>query len=262
MYAVVFSDKNGKGLIVMKQLVSAILALCLAAMLVPALAEDDITGAWYLNRAKTQGVEEMRVISDEIQMTFTFREDGTAELFSLLSGAEPLKEYGSWTFADGKITFVNSVNDTVTELEYAGGEISVEASGALMILTREQYTPYVQPAAVKAETMDAFFGTWYPEISFQYGMMACLGGAMAVEDRSKLLIVADTMTETSSGGAVITYMDPVLDPETGILGAALDAQGKEAEVHFTLLEDGTMLVTGHVDELEVMRSIYCRLTAE
>ncbi len=93
-------------------------------------------------------------------------------------------------------------------------------------------------------------------------MMACLGGAMAVEDRSKLLIAADTMTETSSGGAVITYMDPVLDPETGILGAALDAQGKEAEVHFTLLEDGTMLVTGHVDELEVMRSIYCRLTAE
>ena len=91
MYAVIFSDKNGKGLIVMKKLVSAILAVCLAAMLVPALAEDDITGAWYLNRAKTQGVEEMRVISDEIQMTFTFREDGTAELFSLLPGAEPLK---------------------------------------------------------------------------------------------------------------------------------------------------------------------------
>ena len=245
----------------MKKLVCVFLALCLAAMLVPALAEDDFTGVWYLNRAKTQGID-MRVISDEIQMTIHIKEDGTSEIFSLLPGGEPQTESGSWVYEDGKITITNPVDGSVTRLEYAGGEISVEASGTLMILTREQYTPYVQPAAVKAETMDAFFGTWYPEISFQYGMIACLGDAMAVEDRSKLLIAADTMTETSSSGAVITYMDPVLDPETGILSAGLDARGKEAEIHFTLLEDGTMLVTGHVDELEVMRSIYYRLAAE
>ncbi len=246
----------------MKKLISLILVLCMAAVLVPAFAEDDVTGVWYLSRAIAQGIN-MNVISDEVQMTITIREDGTAELFSALPGQDSQDVEATWTYADGLITITETTEEAEpTLLKYENNELSVEAGGAVMILTREPYTPYEQPAAVKAESIEAFYGTWYPEISFQYGMMACLGGAMAVEDRSKLLIAADTMTETSSGGAVITYMDPVLDPETGILGAALDAQGKEAEVHFTLLEDGTMLVTGHVDELEVMRSIYCRLTAE
>ena len=69
----------------MKKLISMILVLCMAAALIPAFAEDDITGVWYLNHAVTQGIS-MRVISDEIQMTMTFREDGTATLFSALPG--------------------------------------------------------------------------------------------------------------------------------------------------------------------------------
>ncbi len=242
----------------MKKLVSAILALCLLAALVPGLAEDDITGTWYLNRAKTPGIE-MRVISDEIQMTFIFRENGTAELFSVLPGAESRKEDGSWTFADGKITFVNSADGTVTELTYAGGELSLESEGALMILTREQYTPYEQPAAVKAEAIDAFLGTWYPEIHFQFGMMARPDNGMAMEERSKLEIAADRMTETSGTGTVTTYMNPVLDPETGVLNTGFIVQGIEGEARLTLLEDGTMLVCGYTYGIERIRSIYCRL---
>ena len=33
----------------MKKLISLVLALCLACMLIPAVAEDDVTGEWYAN---------------------------------------------------------------------------------------------------------------------------------------------------------------------------------------------------------------------
>ena len=158
----------------MKKLISMILVLCMAAALVPAFAEDDITGVWYLNHAVTQGIS-MRVISDEIQMTMTFREDGTATLFSALPGQEPQNAEATWTYADGVVTVTEKTEGApVTEVKYENGELSVEAGGATMFLTRETYTPYEQPAAVKAESVEAFYGTWYPEVSFQYGMITLL----------------------------------------------------------------------------------------
>ena len=63
----------------MKKLIALILVLCMAAALVPAFAEDDITGVWYLNRAVANGIH-MNVISDEVRMTVTIREEGTAEV--------------------------------------------------------------------------------------------------------------------------------------------------------------------------------------
>ena len=158
----------------MKKLISMILVLCMAAALVPAFAEDDITGVWYLNHAVTQGIS-MRVISDEIQMTMTFREDGTATLFSALPGQEPQNAEATWTYADGVVTVTEKTEGApVTEVKYENGELSVEAGGATMFLTRETYTPYEMPAAVKAESVEAFYGTWYPEVSFQYGMITLL----------------------------------------------------------------------------------------
>ena len=147
----------------------------------------------------------------------------------------------------------------VTEVKYENGELSVEAGGATMFLTRETYTPYEMPAAVKAESVEAFYGAWYPEVSFQYGMMAFLGDALPVEQRSRLVVSAEGMTETASDGTVTTYSNPAVDPETGVLSATFDVQGYEATIQLTLLEDGSMLVTGTVFDMELMRSIYYRL---
>ena len=229
----------------MKKLISMILVLCMAAALVPAFAEDDITGVWYLNHAVTQGIS-MRVISDEIQMTMTFREDGTATLFSALPGQEPQNAEATWTYADGVVTVTEKTEEApVTEVT--------------MFLTRETYTPYEMPAAVKAESVEAFYGTWYPEVSFQYGMMAFLGDALPVEQRSRLVVSAEGMTETASDGTVTAYKNAAVDPETGVLSATFDVQGYEATIQLTLLEDGSMLVTGTVFDMELMRSIYYRL---
>ena len=121
----------------MKKLISLILVLCMAAALVPAFAEDDITGVWYLNRAVAQGIN-MRVISDEVQMVITLREDGTANLFSSLPGQEETQNAeADWTYADGLVTITEKAEDAEpTLLKYENGELSVEADGALMVLTR------------------------------------------------------------------------------------------------------------------------------
>lgn len=243
----------------MKRLIALILLLCMAAALVPASAEEDLIGVWYLNRAVANGIS-MDVISDEVQMVITFREDGTVSLFSSLPGQEPQSGEAAWTYADGVVTVTETAEEAEpTFMKYENGELSVEAAGAMMVLTHETYTPYEQPAAVKAESMEAFYGTWYPEISFQSGLMARLSSVMTPEERSRITISAEGMTETAPDGTVTAYTNPAVDPETGVLGATFDVQGYEAEIQMMLLEDGTLLVTASVLGMELMRSIYYRL---
>ena len=240
----------------MKKLISVLLVFCLAVILVPAMAEDDVTGTWYLTRAHAAGTD-MVVVSDEIQMTITLREDGSATLYSMLPGADSETAECTWAMADGVITFMDE-NGTETQAQYVNGEVTVEAEGAVMILTREQYTPYVMAAPVKAEAVDAFFGTWVPDISFQSGMMASLGDTLPPDQRAKLVISAESMAETASDGTVTVYENPVLDAETGALTSTFDVQGYTAAMEMTLLEDGTMLVTASVFGIELVRSIYIR----
>ena len=242
----------------MKKLVSVLLVFCLLVILAPAEAEDDVTGEWYLTRAHAAGTD-MVVVSDEIQMTITLRADGTATLFSRLPGADEETAECTWAMADGVITFTDE-DKTVTEARYADGEVSVEAEGAVMILTREQYTPYVMAAPVKAESMEAFYGTWVPDRTFQSGMMATVGDTLPADLRSKLVISAEGMAESSSEGTTV-YENPVVDPETGILTAAFDVSGYTATIELTLLEDGTVLLTASVLGIEMVRSIYIPFTA-
>ena len=65
-----------------------------------------------------------------------------------------------------------------------------------------------------------------------------------------------TCVRTRNG---VTELRSAVDPETGALSAGFDVQGFEATIQLTLLEDGSMLVTGTVFDMELMRSIYYRL---
>ena len=242
----------------MKKLISVLLVFCLAVILVPAAAEDDVTGEWYLTRAHAAGTD-MVVVSDEIQMTISFRNDGTATLFSRFPGMGEETAECTWAMEGGTITFTDG-DGTVTEAQYADGEVSVSAEGAVMILTREQYTPYEMAAPVKAESVEAFYGAWVPDISFQYGMMATVGDSIPADQRSRLVISAEGMTETSSAGTTV-YENPAVDPETGILIATYDVSGYTATIELTLLEDGTVLLTATVLDMEMVRSIYIPLAA-
>ena len=53
-----------------------------------------------------------------------------------------------------------------------------------------------------------------------------------------------------------------MDPETGVLSAAVGGQGYDWKVQLTLLEDGTLLAVGSAFGIEIIRMIYYRLGAE
>ena len=244
----------------MKKMISILLVICLAVMLVPAVAEDDVTGMWYLTRAQAQGVN-MVVVSDEFAITINFRADGTADLYSKYPGGDEERAECTWTFDGSEISFIETDSSIAETAKYENGELILEQEGAVMILTREQYTPYVMSPAVKAESVENFYGTWVPSVSFQYGMMSDMDDVLPPALRSRLAISAEGMQETSSEGTVTVYENPAVDPETGALTASFTVEGYAATIELTLLEDGTMLMTASFMGVELARSIYTRLEA-
>jgi len=249
----------------MKKLISILIVLCLAAALVPAVAEEDPAGVWYLNRAVTNGVN-MVAISDAFQITITLKEDGTSILFLQTNGTEANQSVseGTWTYEDGVVTITEKENGSVTVARYADGELTIESdANTRMILTREPWKPYEQPAAVRAESMEAFYGAWYPDVYFQSGWMQFAPDTMPPETRTQLVISADGIVERAADTPDMAYANPSVDPETGILTASFDIQdGLPVLMKLTLLEDGTMLVTASVLDTEGMRAIYRLLPAD
>lgn len=245
----------------MKKLLSLLLALCLAAVLVPAAAEEDLIGTWNLVRATAQGVE-MIVIGDEIAITMTIREDGTASLYSLLPGEEPATAENNWSYADGVLTLTNPESGEVEMIApIVNGEITVEAGGAEMVLSREPHAVYEMPAAVKADSLSAFNGVWCPDISFPSGMMARV--PLSMEERAHMEIRNGSVVETESSGEVTQYEGAALDTESGSMKALLSLagmgyEGYYADVELTLLEDGTMHVYISFAGYEVTSAIYIK----
>ena len=90
----------------MKKLFSLILALCMACMLIPAMAEDSITGEWYASLAG-------------VTMVMNLAEDGTAEMS--MPGTENVAA-GTWVLDGEKITV--TIEDSPAEGTYADGKIT------------------------------------------------------------------------------------------------------------------------------------------
>ena len=245
----------------MKKLLSLLLALCLAAMLVPAAAEEDLIGTWNLVRATAQGVE-MIVIGDEIALTLTIREDGTASVYSLMPGEEPATAENNWSYADGVLTLTNPESGEVEmSAPIVNGEITVEAGGAEMVLSREPHAVYEMPAAVKADSISAFNGVWCPDISFQSGMMARV--SIPVEERSRMEIREGTIIETVPEGETTEYEGAALDTESGSVKALFSLadmgyEGYFADVEMTLLEDGAMHLYVSFAGNELVSAIYIK----
>lgn len=243
----------------MKKLVSILLVLSLGAMLVPAAAEEEIVGRWYLNRAETQGVN-MVVISDEMNMTLDFRADGTGTSRNSLPGEESVETEITWSYEDGVVVMTNLSDGSVSRMPVENGEMCMDYQDVRMYLGRNPHMVYEQPAAVKAESIGQFYGSWYPAAAFISGMMAMTGDSLPREQIATLRIGADAITETSAEGDVTAYQNPVLDSETGMLVATLPVEGYEATVFMALLEDGTLLLVAFLNvsgtDMEITRIIY------
>lgn len=140
----------------MKKLISLILILCMACMLIPAMAEDDILGTWYLNELKLNDTI-VSPASVGMTMSYTFKEDGVLEMTGEMMG-EKNTATGTWSLDGSTITM--TIEDSTQTATFADGKITMEDQGQVGTLTRE--APEVQEKAktVAADSEEAFFGNW------------------------------------------------------------------------------------------------------
>lgn len=141
----------------MKKLISLFLILCMACMLVPALAEDSLVGTWYLK----EGIENGQTVDISLfgmSMTFDFREDGTFDA-AIAFGGEEEKGSGTWTLDGETVTMTINGQDQVGS--FVGGVFNMEMNGATMVFSKEAPAEAAPAAAtVEASGEEAFFGTW------------------------------------------------------------------------------------------------------
>ena len=157
----------------MKKLISLFLILCMACMLVPALAEDSLVGTWYLK----EGIEKGQTVDISLfgmSMTFDFREDGTFDA-AIAFGGEEEKGSGTWTLDGETVTMTINGQDQVGS--FVGGVFNMEMNGATMVFSKEAPAEAAPAAAtVEASGEEAFFGTW------KIGSVEVMGQNVPVDD--------------------------------------------------------------------------------
>ena len=128
----------------MKKLVSLILILCMACMLIPAVAEEDITGEWY---GDLYGME----------ITLTMNADNTAKMS--LPGMGDVADY-SWVESNGLLILTESVDGTKMEGKLMNGELTINDGDEDIVFTRE-HVEGIQVAEVNPDAAaEDFEGTW------------------------------------------------------------------------------------------------------
>ncbi len=143
----------------MKKILSLILALalmlsCLAAA---AAAEGtDYSGDWYLNEIKIGEVTDHPSCVG-LSVAMKLNADGTGVISTSQNG-ETVDSHLTWTAAEtGVETDEEGYKTTYT---FENGNLWVDIGEFIMIFGRELAEPVKEPAAVAAESLDAFQGAW------------------------------------------------------------------------------------------------------
>ena len=139
----------------MKKLISLILVLCMACALAPAMAEG-VTGTWYLIEMNADGVS---VNPADMGMTWTlvFNEDGTAVNTMEMMGETQTAE-GTWSMDGNTVTI--TIEGEPKDVEIADGKLMLSTGEQIAVFSQEAPTASARPAAVAAESEDAFLGDW------------------------------------------------------------------------------------------------------
>lgn len=141
----------------MKKLIALTLILCMACMLVPAMADESIVGTWYLSEISAQG-QSFSPATFGMSMSFDLKEDGTAEGVTSY-GSESQAVTGTWKLEGETISI--TVDNATQSGSFTGDSFTIESPDGSMIFTRN--APEAAPAAgntVAADSEAAFYGTW------------------------------------------------------------------------------------------------------
>ena len=221
----------------MKKLISLVLILCMACLLVPAMADEDVTGEWYLKTMKN-GDTEYDAASIGYNIVMTLNADGTVVMITPVS-EDPSN--GTWTLEGDTITV--NIDDSPVSGTVADGVLSLSQDETTMIFTREQ-SEGIQLAEVNPDAAaEDFEGEW----TIKYVSMAGLtmdptatGEAMPgllIENGSLKFTGESSMTTAFGTSALpLTY-------ENGALGYALTLGETSITIKAEMLQDGMLALS-------------------
>ena len=229
----------------MKKLFSLILALCMVCMLVPAVAEEDVTGEWYLKTMK-QGETEYDAGAIGYNITMTLNADGTGTMLSPTS-EEPTP--GSWTLEGDKITV--TFEDSPIGGTVADGKITLSEGEISMVFTREKPEGIKVADVNPAAAAEDFEGTWEIAYVGYNGMIidpSTTGQEMpglVVENGAMKFTGNSSMSQAFGTNAIpLTFAD-------GALGMSVSMGETSYGIKLEMLEDGMLALTANMGSTEV-----------
>ena len=140
----------------MKKLLSLVLVLCMACMLIPAMAEESAAGTWYLVEMTQNGVV-INPAEMGMNWTITLNEDGTASNSMTMMGETQEKE-GTWTQEGETVTI--TIDDQPQAFTLTDGNLIPADESMPAVFSKEAPAVAEKPAPVAAESEDAFVGEW------------------------------------------------------------------------------------------------------
>ena len=244
----------------MKKLISMILIVCMACMMIPAMAEEDLTGEWYVNTMSEGGVsyDAATLASFGMTMTLTLNADGTATMVSP-SETEPIQ--GTWTNDGGKLALTlmdgSSEQGETTEFTVADGVLTMTiGDSTTMTFTRETAAPAYTPAEKKTDAkLEDYAGKW----TFSYiGMQDKI-----IDVNAFISVFASMMAEGAEVPDLASQMSLEIEGTKIILGRGTEneqnleatfadgqmtvkqeADGATLEVVISMLQDGVLAMEG------------------
>ena len=218
----------------MKKLISLILALALCCMLVSAVADEEITGAWYAKTIKA-GDQEYDAAAMGLNMTITLNEDGTAS-----SG----ESTGTWTLEGDQITVTiegSPATGTVT-----ADTLTLEADGQTLIFTREAPEGITLADAVAAESIEEFYGEYtlaYMDMDGTVVDVALFGGLYPDLKLEEGVIEFVASSDEDLFAALYNVLGLQGEFADGVMNLKSTLEGTEATGTIEKLEDGMIKVT-------------------
>ena len=217
----------------MKKLFSLVLALCMACMTIPAIAEESVAGVWYT-----------RVL--DTTLVLTLAEDGSAELS--VPGTDTAGT-GSWALEGEKLTL--TFNGASAEGVFADGRITLEGEDGTMVFMNAEMEG-ISPAEVNpAAAAEDFEGTWRI-VYVGYGRIVMDADSTEEEllslqvENGAVLFTGDRYMSMIFGSRPLqlTYAD-------GRLGISHSAGSGSFELRLEMLEDGMLALTADLAGREV-----------
>ena len=240
----------------MKKTLSLVLALCLACMLIPAMAEEEVTGTWYL-KTMAMGEQVMNVADMGMTGTMIMNEDGTVAIEMYGETTQ-----GTWKNEDGKL--VITVDGTDQDVVIEDGILTMKdgTTGVAMTYSKEAAAPAYTPAEPKADAaLEDYTGKWGVAYIGMAGMLLDVNSfvnmmATAMGGDSVDVDVTAQMSADIEGTSIIIGRGT--DSEQTLEGTFADGkltvaapEGTEAAgatLEIVLLEDGVLHMSTTVGE--------------